>query len=62
MHTQSEVLLMRDCNNEDNGVGHPFYSDRWYIIGFEKYSESVSYDDCDCMLQRVGWWPMQQCL
>jgi len=34
MHTRSKgAALMRDHNNEDNGVGHPIYSNHWLHSG-----------------------------
>jgi len=29
-NSRSKGLLMRDRNNEDNGVGHPIYSNHWF--------------------------------
>jgi len=32
MYTRSKGLLLRDRNNEDNGVGHPVYSNHWLVV------------------------------
>jgi len=40
MSTRSKGLVMRDRNNEDNGVGHPVYSNHWHRT--ESFQRSAS--------------------